>query len=52
MSLYVGYSYSSCLSKEEEKEINKRVKESQKEFIRGANAGFKIGLTLTEEYQS
>lgn len=46
MSGYLAYLYSCSFTKEEELEIDNRVKESQKEFIRGANAGFKIGLTL------
>ena len=46
MSGYLAYSYSCGLTKEEELEIDNRVSEACQEFIRGANAGFKIGLTL------
>ena len=46
MSGYLAYSYSCGLTKDKKIEIDKRVKESQKEFLRGANAGFKISLTF------
>ena len=46
MSVYLAYSYSHGSTKEEEIKIDKRVKEWRKEFLRGANANFKIGLTL------
>ena len=50
MSLYLGYSYSSCLSKEEEEEINKRVRESRKEFCKGASDSLKVCLTIQSIY--
>ena len=50
MSGYLSYSYSICLTKEEENEINQRVVESQKEFSRGLNIGIKMSLTLYSIY--
>lgn len=50
MSLYLGYSYSSSLSKEEEEEMNKRVRESRKEFCKGASDGLKVCLTVQSIY--
>lgn len=50
MSLYLAYSYSSCLSEEEEKVINEKVSESRKEFSRGVSDGFKICLTVQSLY--
>ena len=42
MSSYLAYSYSSCLTEEEENKINERVSESQKEFIKGANTALML----------
>lgn len=50
MSLYLSYSYSSCLSKEEEEEINKRVRESRKQFCKGVSDGLKVCLTVQSLY--
>ena len=50
MSGYLAYSYSICLTKEEENEINQRVFKSQKEFSRGLNIGLKMSLTLYSIY--
>lgn len=50
MSGYLAYSYSICLTKEEENEINRRVVESQKELSRGFNTGLKMSLTLYSIY--
>ena len=50
MSSYLAYSYSTCLTEEEGNKINEKVRESQKEFCRGANDGFKVGLTVYSIY--
>ena len=50
MSSYLAYSYSSCLSKEEEEIMNEKVSESRKEFSRGVSDGFKICLTVQSLY--
>ena len=50
MSSYLAYSYSSCLDEEEEKTINERVSNSQREFCRGVNDGFKVCLTVYSLY--
>ena len=50
MSLYLGYSYSSGLSKEEEQKINKRVHESRKELCKGASDSLKVCLTVQSIY--
>lgn len=48
MSSYLAYLYSRGLIKDEEIQINNKVKESQKEFYKVSNAGFKIGFFMCE----
>ena len=50
MSGYLCYSYSSCLSQEEESEINERVFQSRELFCRGFNKGLKVSLMIYSIY--
>ena len=50
MSGYLYYSYSSCLSQEEENEINERVIESQEQFCKGFNKGLKVSFIIYSIY--
>ena len=50
MSGYLCYSYSSCLSQEEENEINERVIQSQEQFCKGFNKGLKVSLMIYSIY--
>ena len=50
MSGYLCYSYSSCLSQEEENEINERVNQSQEQFYKGFNKGLKVSLMVYSIY--
>nr|ULD16107.1 hypothetical protein [Cylindrotheca closterium] len=50
MSEYLCYSYSSCLSQEEENEINERVSQSQEQLYKGFNKGLKVSLIVYSIY--
>jgi hypothetical protein len=50
MSLYLAYSYSSCLTKKEENKINERVHYSQEQFYQGFNKGVKFSLMAYSIY--
>jgi len=50
MSVYLGYSYSSCLTEKEKSEIDKKVKKNQKEFFKGFKKGTQISLSIYSVY--
>ena len=46
MSSYLAYSYSARLTEKKQDEINKKVKKSQEEFLKGFQRGSQISLSI------
>ena len=51
MSSLLAYSYSACLSKKEQNEIDQQVKKNRKEFSRGFKTGTKAAIVVYSLYK-